>query len=125
MGYAREGDSLDEVLVHSGEFKTGNAAIKYLRATAQRKFEPSDWIVLADTLSSLQDRTANSLVPSCYGDASRHGQDQEAHKKCADCPYRVSCRTSPPLQKNEPQEDDSTFVARLQAKIKAKYGDHQ
>ena len=121
LGYAKEGESLDERLSPAGTFKTGNAAVKYVRSIAAKKFDNDSWMVLADTLDTLRNRTASSLVPRCYGDASYYAREKDG--KCMPCPYRTTCGTSPdPLPKEEPQEDDSAFVTRLQAKIKAKFG---
>lgn len=111
--------------IPAGHFQNPKALVKYVRKKALEKvgsdqplFDP-----IYDSLAKLAKRSAQSLVPDCYVKVEGSDSMGKGLPACVACPYRSSCgEPSPTLQTEQTQEAEEVFRARLQAKLKAQWG---
>lgn len=125
----RFGNSKDQPpVIPGGTFKNGKALIKFLREKAEEKMGKGVKPFL-DTLHKLKGKTPQSVVPDCFSpvltDLLAFGG--RGLPECVACPYRSKCREPSAQPETIPTEEavepDEIFLARLQSKIKERWGD--
>lgn len=109
----------------AGTFKRSKAVIKWIYSRAKEKGitgEPE-----FDTLYKLKGRTAQSVVPDCYVKlpAEELAFEGRGLPECVACPYRSQCGepSAQPKVDEAATEPEEVFLTRLQAKLKAQWGD--
>lgn len=111
----------------AGTFVNGKALIKFIRQKAEEKLG-RDATPVFDTLHKIKNRDGRSVVPDCYNPMQDEASDHEGRgfPECVACPYRSQCGEPSAHPKTIPAEDvkepEEVFLARLKAKIKARYG---
>lgn len=107
----------------SGTFQNGKALVKWVTSRADRKFG-ADWrdFVSKDTLSQLERRSHQSLVPSCYVPSDTGGG--RSLPQCGACPYASKCgevQAQTVVKPQESPESDQAFLERLREKVARSY----
>lgn len=112
----------------AGQFKNGKALRKYVYQKAEEKLGKNPTPIY-DSLHKVNKISPQSVVPDCYeptsSESAMHGGRGLA--ACVACPYRSQCSEPSAQPKIISAEDvtetEDVFLTRLQAKLKAKYGD--
>ena len=103
--------------IEGGEFTDGAVVAQHIRTGAVTKFGKAKPTI--DTLSVLEKRTPDSVVPECYAYPS------PISDKCPSCPFEEACTamvTGNVKETKEVEEHEDLFLKRLHGKVKEKWG---
>ena len=111
----------DKQAIEGGEFTDGAVVVRCVRAGAAAKFGKDKPTI--DTLSVLEKRTPDSVVPECYGEFVNLKSE-----KCDNCSYSDLCLSKATgvgldlADEAVEEELEDLFLKRLHGKVKEKWG---